>query len=92
MIGLIVKIFTMFGAVILAVLIVLNVTNVWDPGTISLTAPDQAPCDRYAAATWPNRSPREIDVRWIVTAENYGWGCYFEFGDLVVETVTPMPE
>ncbi len=92
MVGLLAKILGFFAAVILVILLILNVTNVWDPGTLSVTAPDQAPCERYAAVHHKDRRIELLQVRWVMTAENYGWGCYFEFGDFDVQTVTPMPE
>ena len=92
MIGLIFKILGFFAALIVGALIVLNITNVWNPGTLSLTAPDREACARYAAATFPKREIQLMEVRWIVTAQNYGWGCYYEFGNFDVRTVTPMPK
>jgi hypothetical protein len=92
MIGLIFKIGAFFAALILGILLLLNITNAWNPGTLSLTAPDRAICQRYALANFPKREIQLMEVRWIATAENYGWGCYYEFGNFDVMTVTPMPE
>jgi hypothetical protein len=92
MVGLILKLIAFFAAVVLIALVALNATNVWNPGTLSLSAPDKGACERYAQATFPKREIQLLEVRWIVTAQNYGWGCYFEFGDFDVLTVTPMPE
>jgi hypothetical protein len=91
MIGLILKIFFAIGVLIAGTLVALNVTNVWDPGTLSLTAPDDQACHRWLASNHPNRTTELVQVRWIWTAQNYGWGCYIEFGNFDVLTVTPMP-
>ena len=92
MIGLIAKIGGFFVALIAVALIVLNITNVWNPGTLSWSAPDVAPCHRWVEANRPGRDPQLVQVRWVWTGQNYGWGCYVEFGDFEVETVTPMPK
>ena len=92
MVGLIVKILGFFVVLILVALLILNITNVWDPGTLSFTAPDRAPCERYAAQHFPNTDIELMQVRFVVTAENYGWGCVYEFGDFNVQSVTPMPK
>lgn len=92
MVGLIFKIGAFFAVIIFGILIVLNVTNAWDPGTVSLTAPDKEPCERYAATYFKGREIQLLQVRWVMTAENYGWGCYYEFGNFDVRTVTPMPK
>lgn len=92
MLGLIFKIGGFFTALILGALIILNITNAWNPGTLRLTAPGREPCVRYAVQHFEGRKPRLTEVRWIFTAQDYGWGCSFEFGDFDVRTVTPMPE
>lgn len=92
MLGLIFKIFGFIAGMIAVALIALNATNVWNPGTLSLTAPSEEPCHRYAQVNHPNKPTQLVQVRWIMTAQNYGWGCYFEFGDFDVMTVTPMPK
>jgi hypothetical protein len=92
LIGLIAKIGLFFAAIIVALLVVLNMTNVWNPGTLRWTAPSVEPCRRYVAATFPRSEPQIVEVRWIWSAKNYGWGCHFEFGNLDVRTVSPMPE
>lgn len=92
MIGLIFKVFAFFGILIAAALIALNITNVWNPGTISLTTPDVEPCRRWLEANHRGRTTELVQVRWIWTTQNYGWGCYVEFSDFDVITVTPMPE
>lgn len=92
MIGLILKVFLTIGVLIAGALLALNVTNVWDPGTLSVTAPSVDRCHRWLAANHPNRPTELVQVRWVWTAKDYGWGCYIEFGDFDVLTVTPMPE
>jgi hypothetical protein len=92
MVGLIFKVFTMIAGVIAVVLIVLAITHTWEPGTLSLSQPKLEPCQRYAKAAFAQNPPKIIDVRWLLTAKNYGWGCYFEFSDFTSETVTPMPK
>lgn len=91
MVGLIAKIGGFFAVLIFGTLILLNVTNVWNPGTVSLTAPDREPCERYAVQHFKGRKIQLTQVRWVFTAQDYGWGCYFEFGNFEVRTVTPMP-
>jgi hypothetical protein len=90
--GLIFKIGVFFAILIGGALIALNALNIWNPGTLSWTAPDRGICERYAVANFPDREIQLLEVRWVITAQNYGWGCYYEFGDFEVETVTPMPE
>jgi hypothetical protein len=92
MVGLIFKIGLFFAIVIAILLFVLNITNVWNPGTISVTAPDVAPCHRWIETYHKGRDPQIVQVRWIMTMKDYGWGCYIEFGDFDVETVSPMPK
>jgi hypothetical protein len=92
MVGLIVKILGFFASLIVVGLLILNITNVWNPGTLSFTAPDVEPCKRWLEQHHPNRSVELTEVRFIFTAKDYGWGCYFEFGDFDVETVSPMPK
>ncbi len=92
MIGLIFKVFLAIAVLIGGALLALNITNVWDPGTLSLTAPSVDACQRWVTANHPDRPTELVEVRWIWTAENYGWGCYFEFGDFDVLTVSPMPK
>lgn len=91
MVGLIFKILGFFAGLILIGLVILNVTNTWNPGTLSVTAPDKEPCERYAAAYFPKRDIQLLQVRWVMTMKDYGWGCYYEFGNFEVITVTPMP-
>jgi hypothetical protein len=91
-IGLLFKVFAFFAILIGGALVALNATNVWNPGTLSWSAPDRSICERYAAVNHKDRDIQLLEVRWVVTSQNYGWGCYFEFGDFEVETVTPMPE
>ncbi len=93
MVGLIFKLGFFFLGIIFAILVVLNMTNVWNPGTVSVTAPDVAPCHRYIETYYKDKStPELVQVRWIMTMQNYGWGCYIEFGDFDVITVSPMPK
>jgi hypothetical protein len=92
MVGLIVKILGFFAGLIVIALLILNITNLWNPGTLSITAPDKEPCVRYAATHHKDRTIELLVVRFVFTEQNYGWGCYFEFGDFDVETVTPMPK
>lgn len=92
MVGLIFKILGFFAAIIVGILLILNITNVWNPGTLSLTPPDRSACERYATTNFPKRNIQLMEVRFIFTAENYGWGCYYEFGNFDVRTVSPMPE
>lgn len=92
MVGLIFKILGFFAGLILITLLILNITNAWNPGTLSVTAPSREPCERYAAANFPEREIQLMEVRFIWTAKDYGWGCYYEFGNFDVQTVTPMPK
>jgi hypothetical protein len=91
MVGLIFKLLGFFAVIIFGALLILNITNVWDPGTLSVTAPDRSACETYAMTNFPDREIQLMEVRFIFTAENYGWGCYYEFGNFEVETVSPMP-
>jgi hypothetical protein len=92
MIGLIIRVLAFFVGVIVAILLALNITNVWNPGTLAWTAPDKAPCVEYAKGQFKDKGPPVvIDVRWIMTQQNYGWGCYYEFRDFSSATVTPIP-
>lgn len=95
MIGLIIKILGFVVGVIAAILLVLNITNVWNPGTLSFTPPSNATCVQYAKNYLEKQhgTPTVVDVRWIMTQQNYGWGCYYEFGDISNQmTVTPIPK
>jgi hypothetical protein len=91
MLGLIVKIFGFIAAIIFAVLLILNVTNVWNPGTLSLSTPSVEPCQRYAQQFFKS-PPHLIEVRWIMTSKDYGWGCFFEYDISTTQTLTPMPQ
>ena len=91
MIGLILKVFVVIGVLITGTLLALNVANVWNPGTLAITAPDVDACHRWLAANHPNRQTELVQVRWVWTAKDYGWGCHIEFGDFDVLTVSPMP-
>lgn len=91
MLGLIFKILGFIAAIIFAVLLILNITNVWNPGTLSLSMPNVEPCQRYAQQFFESQ-PNVIEVRWIMTAKDYGWGCFFEYDISSTQTLTPMPK
>lgn len=90
MIGLIVKLWLFIFGVLVVILVVLNLTGTFKPGTLSLHKPDDAPCQRLAAAD-PNH-PHIVEVRWLWNPKSYGWGCYFEYDISDSRTVTPMPK
>ena len=90
MIGLIVKLWLGIAVLLFAVLVVLNLTGVFKPGTISLSKPDVAPCQRIVAGE--SRKPHVVEVRWLWEPKAYGWGCYFEYDISDTRTVTPMPK
>ena len=93
MVGLIFKIGMFFVGLIAIGLVILNMTNVWNPGTIAITAPDVEACHRYIQTHYKEKAtPELVQVRWIMTMQNYGWGCYIEFGDFDVVTISPMPK
>ncbi|MEX0875007.1 MAG: hypothetical protein WD646_06970 [Actinomycetota bacterium] len=92
MVGLILKVFFFISVLVVGTLVALNATNVWNPGTLRLTAPSVDACHRWAEINRPNDPTELVEVRWIWTSQNYGWGCHFEFGDFDVLTVTPMPK
>ncbi|MEX2395347.1 MAG: hypothetical protein WD826_12810 [Actinomycetota bacterium] len=100
MIGLILKVLFFFALFIFGIAALLNFTDTMTWGTMSLSAPDVEPCrrvinERQEAARISGGSVREpelLQVRWIWSIAEYGWGCYIEWDDFEVETITPMPE
>jgi hypothetical protein len=92
MLGLLFKVFLFFAVIIFGVFAILDVTNVWNPGTLALTRPGVEPCQRYADQYLRDRKPHIVEVRWIMTSQNYGWGCYFEYDISDSITVSPMPK
>lgn len=92
MIGLILKVLSFFFVLLLGFAALLNFTDTMTWGTVSLTTPKVDACQRFLDARGEKRTPELMQVRWIWTLEEYGWGCYFEWGDFNIETVTPMPE
>jgi hypothetical protein len=99
-VGLIFKVLFFFALFIFGVAALLNFTDTVTWGTMSLAAPDVAPCqrvinERQEAARAAGKSAREpeiLQVRWVWSQYEYGWGCYIEWDDFEVETITPMPE
>lgn len=92
MIGLIAKVLLFFLILIAAAGVLLAVTGVAKPGTISLTQPDVAPCRRAVAALQPPQNPVYVQVRWVWEPKAYGWGCFWETEDAVRRTIAPMPK
>jgi len=90
MFGLIVKLWAFIFALALIILVVLNLTGVFKPGTISLSKPNDAPCQRIAASD--PLHPHIVEVRWLWNPKAYGWGCYFEYNISDSKTVAPMPK
>jgi hypothetical protein len=90
MIGLLLKLWLFIFGLVLIALVILNLTGVFKPGTISLHKPDAAPCQRLAAAD--KNHPRVVEVRWLWNAKSYGWGCYFEYDISDSRSITPMPK
>jgi hypothetical protein len=90
MVGLIAKVLFACLLVVAGILTALNQTGLATWGTISFKQPAVEPCERYATRL-PNE-PVLIEVRWAWVVDEYGWGCYFEFGDDSKATVTPMPK
>jgi hypothetical protein len=90
MIGLIFKLWLGIAVVLLAILVILNLTGVLKPGTISLTTPNVAPCQRAIAND--KVKPHVVEVRWLWEPKAYGWGCYFEYDISDTRTITPMPK
>ena len=90
MIGLIVKLWLFIAVLVVAVLVVLNLTGVFKPGTISFRKPDVAPCQRAIAGE--KRTPNVIEVRWLWEPKHYGWGCYYEYDISDTRTIAPMPK
>jgi hypothetical protein len=90
MLGLIFKLWAFIIAIVLIVLLVLNFTGVFKPGTLSCSKPNVAPCQKIASAM--KGPPRTVEVRWIWNPRAYGWGCYFEWDVSTSQTITPMPK
>ncbi len=90
MLGLLVKLWLFIIGAVAILLVVLNITGVFKPGTISLHKPDGTPCQRIAAADVNH--PRIAEVRWLWNPKAYGWGCYFEYDIGDSRTVAPMPK
>lgn len=91
MIGLIAKVMFALGLVIAGIVFALDRTGVATIGTVGFSAPAVEPCHRYAEQRLQSR-PVLTEVRWIWEPKDYGWGCYFEFGDDSKATITPMPK
>ena len=89
MFGLIAKVLLLCAVVLAGTVVALNQTGAATWGTIRLSAPDRAPCDRLAD-TFKNH-PVLTEVRWAWVQKNYGWGCYFEFGDDSKAHIVPFP-
>ena len=79
MLGLIAKVLGFCLLVLAAIIIALNYSGAATWGTVKLTAPAREPCDRLAT-TFKNK-PVLTEVRWSWVQKEYGWACYFEFGD-----------
>jgi hypothetical protein len=90
MIGLILKFWLFIFGLLVVVLVILNLTGVFKPGTLSFHKPDGAPCQRIAATD--KAHPHVVEVRWIWNPKAYGWGCYFEYDVSTSKTITPMPK
>jgi hypothetical protein len=90
--GLIFKVLLFFAIIIFGLAALLNFTDTMTWGTMSLSTPDVAACQRFLDARGDTRRPELMQVRWIWSAKEYGWGCAYEWDDFEVETVTPMPE
>jgi hypothetical protein len=89
MLGLIAKVLAMCTLVVAGVVVALNYTNAATWGTISLTPPARDACDRLADTF--RSDPVLVEVRWAWVQRNYGWGCYFEFGDDSKAHIVPFP-
>lgn len=90
MIGLIVKLWVFIFGLVVVALVILALTGVFKPGTLSFSKPDDAPCKRIAATD--TRRPHIAEVRWIWEPKAYGWGCYFEYDISDSRTIVPMPK
>ena len=89
MLGLIAKVLAMCLLVVGGIVAALNYTDTATWGTIRWTAPDRGACDTLAE-TFKSR-PVLTEVRWAWVQKNYGWGCYFEFGDDSKAHIVPFP-
>jgi hypothetical protein len=92
MVGLILKVLFFCALIVFALAALLNFTDAATWGTMSWSAPDVAPCHRIVEERDTNQTPEIVQVRWIWSIKEYGWGCYIEWDDFEVETITPMPE
>ncbi len=90
MIGMILKLWLFILGLLVVVLVILNLTGVFKPGTLSFSKPDATPCEKIAATY--TRKPHVVEVRWIWNPKSYGWGCYFEYDVSTSQTITPMPK
>jgi hypothetical protein len=90
MLGLIGKVMLAIVLVVGGIVVALNYTGAATWGTIKMSAPDREPCDRLAS-TFRNK-PVLTEVRWAWVSKDYGWGCYFEFGDDSKAHITPFPK
>jgi hypothetical protein len=90
MLGLIAKVLTFCLLVVAGIILALNFTGAATWGTIRLTAPGRETCDRLAS-TFKNK-PVLTEVRWAWVAKDYGWGCYYEFGDDSKAHIVPFPK
>jgi hypothetical protein len=86
-IGLIFKLILGFVVFVAGALVVLNVTDVVNPGTIALHQPDVAPCRRAVE----DLHPEYVEVRWVWHQHAYGWGCFYELENGSTGTIAPMP-
>jgi hypothetical protein len=90
MVGLILKLWLFIVILLVGALVILDLTGVAKPGTLSFVQPNVAPCKRLAQAD--SRGPHVVEVRWIWEPKAYGWGCYFEYNISDTRTVIPMPK
>jgi len=86
----ILKLWLFIFGLLVVVLVILNLTNVVKPGTLSFRQPNAAPCQKIAASD--PRHPHIVEVRWIWAPKSYGWGCYFEYDIGDSRAITPMPK
>jgi hypothetical protein len=87
MIGLIFKVLLMLSLLVAGGLVALNAAGVVSPGTIAIQKPAVEPCQRALQ----NEDAVYIHVRWIWSAEAYGWGCFYEQSNGRTRTLVPMP-
>lgn len=91
MLGLIAKVMFALVVLVAGIVFALDRTGVATMGSVSFRTPAVEPCVRYAQQRLQSK-PVVTEVRWIWEPQEYGWGCYYEFGDDSKATITPMPK